>query len=360
MVDIKNPIKIDEVTDDVQTMECTDAEEELFQTVLKTSQYFTSRVELLPGKFYLNQESQDDENNSKSRKKKKRKKKPDDKKLLAKKAKLLKLDPSQHRTILELQEEVESKEKELYSSLPTNNSTGIKPINISNVESTASLEELRERLHAKMDNLRGNRKLLPNNNNNNNDNRNHGKTKQEKKKINADKKKKQEESENIKRGNAVEKVAIGDAKDLKNDCGEVVFSKFDFATGVHKEAEKKKNNLKQLLKTAEKKQSKLELLQVTDVQKADELKMKISWDTAFQKAEGVKLKDNPKLLKKSIKRKEKQKEKSGKKWDDRIETVQKQKEERQQLRKQHLKEKREEKVNKKTGKKKKKKSKPGF
>jgi len=349
--------KVDE--DSHKSMDPLDEDEKLYQSVLETSQFFTSIVELLPAKFYLNQEGDDSENIFKPQHgKKRKKKKPVDKKLLAKKAKLLKLDPSQHKTISELQEEVEKKEKELHSNV-ANNTSSLKPVKVSDVVSTSSLADLHEKLHAKMDQLRGNRKVLTNNNINGATK--NGKRKLEKKKINIDKKNKEKESANIKRSNTIEKNAINNNDNIKNDSGEVVFSKFDFATGEARNAEaEKKKDLKQLLNIAERKHDKLKLLEETDSQKADEMKKKISWDNAFQKAEGTKLKDNPKLLKKTIKRKRKQKERSSKTWGERVETVEKQKEEKQKLRKQHLKEKREEKMNKKSGKKKKKKFSPGF
>merc|ERR1712168_349386 len=187
--------KMEEVNEAMKSMEVDapeDMDDELLQSVLKTSQFFTSMIELIPAKFYINQETEDGE--QETWKGKKKRKKPDDKKLLAKKAKLLKLDPSKHKSVEELQSEVEKKEKELYSQPSVDVSTKIKPINVPNVESTASLEELREKLHAKMEQLRGNRKLVINGDNNDK------KNKQTKGKSSAiDKKKRQEESANIKR-----------------------------------------------------------------------------------------------------------------------------------------------------------------
>ena len=75
-------------------------EMKLYNSVLDTSRFFTSLVELLPAKFYLSQKDEEEENIFNPKKMRKRKKKPPaDKKFLAKKAKLLKLDPSQHKTI---------------------------------------------------------------------------------------------------------------------------------------------------------------------------------------------------------------------------------------------------------------------
>merc|ERR1712168_43931 len=128
--------KMEEVNEAMKSMEVDapeDMDDELLQSVLKTSQFFTSMIELIPAKFYINQEAEDGE--QETWKGKKKRKKPDDKKLLAKKAKLLKLDPSKHKSVEELQSEVEKKEKELYSqTTEPDASTTVKPINVSNVE----------------------------------------------------------------------------------------------------------------------------------------------------------------------------------------------------------------------------------
>lgn len=326
--------------------------ENMYAEILKTSQYFTSVIELLPSKFYLNQEDPDENEDTKPGKRKK-KKKPDDKKLLAKKAKLLKLDPSKIKTITELQTEVEAKEKEYFSTLPSEDEH-LMPINVSTVVSNDSLEELREKLHAKMGSMRGNRKIPSAADNI---------KRKEKKENDTKKNKKIKESANIKRSNEVEKIAVNDDKDKddKQDEGKIMFSKFDFAGKADKEVKKKGKDLKKLLDYAEKKQKKLKLLEETDVDEANKMKEKIVWDSVLRKAEGVKLKDNPVLLKKTLKRKDSEKKKSAKKWGERVETVDKNKKEKQEKRQKNIKERKEAQSSKaKGGTKKKKKSKPGF
>jgi len=338
--------------------ENVDKTEDILSSVLDTSRFFTSMVELLPAKFYVrrdndNDEDDDDEVFNPRPMKRKKKPPPADKKFLAKKAKLLKLDPSQHKTITELQAEVEAKERELQSSKVDNpTSTKVRAINVSEVASTASLADLQHKLHAKMNALRGNRKT-------NNDKQQQNKTTTttnsktksiEKKKKNIEKKKKKQESTNIKVSNEIEKNAVegtsaGGANKKKRKSDDVTFGKFDFtaegseATGTAKK--KKKKDLKQLLTIAEKKETKLKELEETDSVKAVETKQKMSWENALQKAGGEKVRDDPKLLKKSIKRKEKAKGKSAKEWDERVESVEQKKEERQKKRKQNLKERKE-------------------
>merc|ERR1711974_224962 len=177
-----------------------DADQQLYNSVLETSRFFTSLVELLPAKFYLSQ-NEEEENIFNPKKMKKRKKKPMDKKFLAKKAKLFKLDPSQHKSITELQEEVEKKERELQQNIPKTAPTKIQPISVSEVTSTQSLADLHEKLHAKMDELRGNRKI-PNKDDKSNDRKRKA---TEKKTMNKEKKKRKDESANIKISTGIEK-----------------------------------------------------------------------------------------------------------------------------------------------------------
>merc|ERR1712168_1227903 len=249
--DSGNVVAMDETTVAMET-----EEQQLYNDVLQTSRFFTSLVELLPAKFYLGHRGEEEENvfNPKHMKKRKKKPPPADKKFLAKKAKLFKLDPSQHKTITELQEEVEKKEKEeLAKDHPRiTMATKIQPISVSEVSSTQSLADLHDKLHAKMDQLRGNRKVVPD------DKINDRKRKHlDKKKVNIEKKRKEKESGNIKVSNAIENNALNNNKNNNNNNGnDVVFSKFDFATSVKErdpKKKKKKKDLKQLLTIAESK-----------------------------------------------------------------------------------------------------------
>ena len=312
-----------------------DNDEKIFESVKCLSEYFTSVVNTIPAKYYVPniEQTHNAFNGSK-----KNKSKLLNKKLLNKKAKFHKLDPSKHKSIQELQQEVEKKEQEVLRD--GNESEFMNQIRVSSVPST-SLEELRERLHAKMTELRGKRNLPAN-----------ADKRLDLKKARLDRKVK----ENIKnkKSNEMKKLknVVGlnennsrNGPTLKNDRGEVVFSKFDFASGSteNNNKKKKKKNMYQLLEIAEKKKEKINQMKSEDISKAKQIEKEISWDNALKKSEGLKIKDDPKLLKKSIKRKEKLKEKSRAKWAEREETVQRIKEEKQRLRKEHLKERREDK-----------------
>lgn len=102
-------------------------------------------------------------------------------------------------------------------------------------------------------------------------------------------------------------------KPIFNKEGKVVFSKFDFT-----DAEKPKNdiskgkNYKKILEKVAKDKEKLEKLKESDQNKAKQQQKKMQWQSAIQKAEGIKVRDDPKMLKKSIKKQEGKKKKSQK------------------------------------------------
>ncbi|KAI5923043.1 surfeit locus protein 6-domain-containing protein [Camillea tinctor] len=105
-------------------------------------------------------------------------------------------------------------------------------------------------------------------------------------------------------------------------------------------------------------------LEEMDDEKRKDVEDKEAWLTARRRAEGEKIKDDEKLLKKSIKRKEHAKKKSTKEWAARKEGVAKSMKDRQKKREENIKKRRDEKVLGKAGKKKggakKSKSRAGF
>lgn len=153
-------------------------------------------------------------------------------------------------------------------------------------------------------------------------------------------------------------------KPILNAEGKIVYSKFDFAVphesriaakGKRKKKDKKKlrNEFKgkdytRLLDKAEKRKERIESLEAKgEKEKAERMKKSIAWDSAMQRAEGVKVKDNPELLKKAAKRKEKIKERSKKKWAQRENTVIQQKEKKQKKRQDNIQKRKHDKIKKK-------------
>lgn len=76
---------------------------------------------------------------------------------------------------------------------------------------------------------------------------------------------------------------------------------------------------------------------MADPEKASALKEKDTWRKALQLAQGEKVKDDVKLLKKTIKREETFKKKSAKEWGERKSTVSKGKDQKQKRREENLK-----------------------
>ncbi|OZJ05046.1 hypothetical protein BZG36_02078 [Bifiguratus adelaidae] len=140
--------------------------------------------------------------------------------------------------------------------------------------------------------------------------------------------------------------------------GEVSFSKFEF-DGRTEKKKKGPTDAKGQLKMAEAKQEKLAQLRATDEAKAKEVQEKEAWRKAAALASGEKIKDDVKLLKKSVKREEKVKQKSGKAWNERKEKVTHDIAARQKKRQENLQARMESKKSKKSGGSKKK-QRPGF
>ena len=137
-----------------------------------------------------------------------------------------------------------------------------------------------------------------------------------------------------------------------NKEGKMVFSKFDFSE--RKETKPQQKNFKALLEKVQKDKEKVEKLKETDSEAAKKLKDKQAWQNMLQKAEGVKVKDNPELIKKAMKKKEKRKDKSKRDWKERDEKVDAKQKQRQDKRTANIKKKKEGRLNKKITKAKKK------
>jgi len=204
--------------------------------------------------------------------------------------------------------------------------------------------ELLQKLQAKIEALKGNRRQDT----------------QEQKRIkrqldNLKRLKKKHEKMNKKREKSVpnviakKKEAPVVKKPTFNEEGKMVFSKFDFSESGVPENRKKKGapatkDYKQQLEKVQKEKSKFEEVMQKDPTKAKSMKEKQTWQKAIQKAEGIKVRDDPELLKRSIKRKEKLHKKSKKQWEQREETVQEKLDKRQKKRKDNIKTRRDDKV----------------
>jgi hypothetical protein len=180
-----------------------------------------------------------------------------------------------------------------------------------------------------------------------------------KRKLSKQKLRQRRKAEKQKAGDLVKSAVEGKAKKslvktkpIFNSEGKMVFSKFDFSDGTRRKDSQKADvptgkNYKALLEQAKKKQEKLAVLEKTDIALAKELSHKELWKAALSKAEGVKVRDNPELLKKALKKKQKQKEQSHRKWAAREENLSRQMKDRQDKRTKNIMKKKESRISKK-------------
>ncbi|XP_022900528.1 surfeit locus protein 6 homolog [Onthophagus taurus] len=132
------------------------------------------------------------------------------------------------------------------------------------------------------------------------------------------------------------KLENGDNKELEK-TKTMVFSKINFDGLGNQKKKKMEKDPKKILEKVEDVNKKVaELKSVGETKKAIEIREKTAWKNALAKAEGIKVKDDPVLLKKSIKKNEQKKKSSQKKWEARIQGVEKAKDERQKKRTENI------------------------
>jgi hypothetical protein len=135
-------------------------------------------------------------------------------------------------------------------------------------------------------------------------------------------------------------------KQVFNADGKMVFTKFDFSElGSEKDRSKKgEKNPKKILENIAKQKEKIEKLeQENKKEQANQLKEKQTWQTALKKIQGIKVKDDPELLRKTIRKDQQIKKQSAKKWKDRQRNVKKEIAEKQQKRNENINKKKEQK-----------------
>ncbi|KAJ9154088.1 hypothetical protein P3X46_027462 [Hevea brasiliensis] len=287
----------------------------------ESSLFFDKLIELIPAKFYLPTDDKEKkwfQGLSKDEKALAKKESREN----IKKARRERLDPQKSSTTtLDLLMKNLDKEKENDES--DEEEVEINPM-ISGLEGddqSATYEELRQRLHRKIEELRGGR---------NSSGSNKVKKKNETKGIQQKKRKRESESEQKKptMSTTVEKVE----KDVAEATKELKFSHVKL--GNEEELGKKKKRKVLKLKELEK-AKKLEEAK-KDPEKGDIITKKQSWKAATSRAAGIKIHDDPKLLKQSIKKEKKRHQKNVEKWKERVETQQKMKAEKQQARSKNI------------------------
>lgn len=213
----------------------------------------------------------------------------------------------------------------------------LKPPGVGSKASAETIEELEER-HETIKQKFEQRKATKKNSN----------TKSERKKLRQEKlmrkqkiisRKKTITNELIKQEHSAKKVVVkSEPKQesaIYNKDSKLFFSK------VQIDGEKKKkghdtNPKANLMKLKAQTKKLKELVESGDKSKAKEEKSKILWKAAFEKTEGIKVKDNPEILKKTIKKRKVEKKKSKVKWGERKQKVQEKQDVRQKKREDNL------------------------
>jgi len=288
----------------------------------KRSEAFDDLLSAIPAKFYF--QKKEDDTNNKATKQKKGQKAEMQRKENTKKGKLARLNPANSMTILDVQ-------------------AGKAPAKASG---PVPIAELKERLKAEIAELGKNRQDSGGSGSNQ---RKRKKSKEEDDEDDGEQKPKRERkrrpaADDDDEDDDADQDDQGSEQDGDSDegAGEAesdedgdniqfgrIIEKSTSAGGFKKK--KWKLSKEQQLEKALKDQERLDNAD-------DDTKSRHDFERAMLKAEGVKMKDDPKLLKKAIKRDEKEKKRSQGKWKDRSDKVTLEKKDKQDKRKQNIKE----------------------
>eukprot|EP00040_Diaphanoeca_grandis_P039190 m.258380 g.258380 ORF g.258380 m.258380 type:complete len:509 (-) comp36493_c0_seq1:186-1712(-) len=343
---------------------------QLEQRLLTSSKFFDNCVNLIPAAHYFTQTPEEElERASKYDQNKKEKAPKQEIKEATKKAKRARLDPSSHKTVVDIQiekkiemddanndDDEEEEEEHQVADIDLGDDVEMElgdvatgaPITKTVTTPSSFIEEvdrstLKTRLATKINSLKGNRKE---------------RMKTVGTKVGSKKKQAKMKAEKarlkIKQQNAPGSEPNAAARapliqGTKNSSGAVVFSKFDFSTAQRVEHLKKKgpSTPMQLLAKAKADQERLEKLKKKDPEAAEKKEQSKKLKAALLKTEGVKVKDDPTLLKKTVERTETKKRKSTRDWDQRKETIDKYKDEKDKKRKINIKTRKDAKIEKK-------------
>jgi len=304
--------------------------------------FFDELIGLIPASHYLPKTEADIENEKYYHNTKKQ---VTSSKLEAKeirKAKKAKYDPNNVKSVQTLQEEKKMKEEEAEEEEEdTEMNTEVDIKDLKPMAKVSSITELQERLKKSIDEMRAKRKAQNNNSIHSRDEllkkrlkRKHDRKEQIQKKKEKRRKTNDMDGMDLPESQATEGVKATKTKEVEEN---VSFGKIVFDEEVVQKKKKGPTDTLGRLKQAEANKEKLEKLKSVDKEKAEALEEKIQWSKAMKMVEGEKIKDDPKLLKKTLKREQKLKERSAKKWNDRQKTVVRQMKEKQKRREENIK-----------------------
>lgn len=310
-------------------------ETQLETLIHENSLFFDRLVELVPARFYLPSEGPPNPGYygmSKAEKAAARKAT----KVNLKKARRARLDPENYASTLELvkRNALKEKEEKLKDEEDCQNSL----ITCKDDKST-TYEELRKKLHKRIEELQANRHVAVGDDAHN--------WKNEKKKDTKIRKRKQEAvasattssgapvtQESVPAKRPKESVNKTRKDSMEDNSTKFEFGRVKISVGNEntKETQKKRKDSKgKLLEKATKLQSTMQ-----DPEKGQVVAMDHSWSAAANRAAGVKVLDNPKLLKQSMKKEKHKHHKNAQKWKERAELKEKAADAKQQTRAENI------------------------
>ncbi|KAJ8752241.1 hypothetical protein K2173_003877 [Erythroxylum novogranatense] len=310
-----------------------------------SSQFFDKLIELIPAKFYLPIDDKEKKwfpGLSKGERAVAKKESREN----IKKARRDRLDPDKSSlTTLDLLKQNLEKEKENDES--DEEVVEINPMisGLGGDDKSATYEDLRKRLHCKIEELRAGR---------NSGESNRMKKKKERKETQQKKRKRDSSSEDHVPPTTTSSEKV--EKSVEEATKELKFSHMKIGNNdkLGKKKKRKVSKLKELEKAKELEEAK------KDPEKGNIISKKHSWKAATSRAAGIKIHDDPKLLKQSIQKEKKRHQKNVEKWKERVETQQKIKAEKQQKRSENIAEKIHQKKMRRIAKREKKLLRPGF
>ncbi|KAK7363629.1 hypothetical protein VNO77_05778 [Canavalia gladiata] len=324
-----------------------DAGPDLDSLIHEHTLFFDKLIELIPAKFYLPTDDTEKpwfQGLSKAAKAEAKKETKEN----IKKSRRDRLDPDKpSATTLDILKQSLGKEK----ANDSDEEQGVvKPImsGLEGDDRSVTYEELRQRLHRKLEEFRASRNC------GNSDKANKMYERNAKRGFKDKKRKRDNEIEESKPAHdeSVEKVK----KDAAEASKELVFGHVKLQNEEVQGKKKRKVSKYKELERAKK----LEEVKKKDPEKGEAFARKQSWKAAMDRASGIKVHDDPRLLQKSISKEKKQQQKNAEKWKDRIQTRDQLKAEKQQRRSENIADRIHQKKMRKIAKREKKLMRPGF
>ncbi|KAK9130872.1 hypothetical protein Sjap_011359 [Stephania japonica] len=310
------------------------------------SQFFDKLIELVPARFYLPVDDKEKpyfQGLSKVAKASAKKESREN----IKKARRARLDPDKSSSTLDLLKQSLETEK----SIDVDNEGGgdddddddNDQLGHSNPENrSVTHEELVERLHRRLEELRSKR--------------NTGSSERSKRREGLAAKRKRGGEADEERPKAGENSVDRTDEDANEASEKLTFGHVKIGSeGEAKGRKKRKLSKSQMLEKAKRLEG-----DKKDPEKGEAVSKKHSWTAATSRAAGVKVHDDPRLLKQSLKKEKKRHEKSVEKWKERNETVEKGRAEKQQKRSRNIADKIHQKKMRRIAKREKKLMRPGF